>query len=63
MTWQDKAKALWGELHWKATLAHMMDVNKSTVRRWNTGQHKMKPDVIDKISATYEICNTTGKGQ
>ncbi len=33
----------------------MLGVNKSTIRRWATGQHKMKPDVVDKINATYEI--------
>jgi len=55
MTWQEQAIDLWGVLHWKSTLANMLGVNKSTIRRWATGQHKMKPDVVDKINATYEI--------
>lgn len=55
MTWQEKAIKLWGVLHWTATLAHMVGVNKSTVRRWGTGQHKMKQEVVDKINATYEV--------
>ena len=55
MSWVDQCKELWGELHWKSTLAHMIGVNKSTVRRWGTGQCPMRQEVVDKVDATYKI--------
>ena len=55
MNWIEQSKELWGERHWKATLAHMIGVNKSTVRRWGTGQHPMRQVVVDKVNATYKI--------
>ena len=55
MGWVDQCKEIWGELHWKSTLAHMIGVNKSTVRRWGTGQCPMRQVVVDKVDATYKI--------
>ena len=55
MNWIQQAKELWGELHWKAALAHMIDVNKSTIRRWETGQHPMRQLIVEKMDATYKI--------
>ena len=55
MNWIEQAKELFGELHWKSTLAHMVGVNKSTVRRWGTGQYPMRQEVEDRVDATYKI--------
>lgn len=54
MNWQDQAKELWGE-HWKRTLALTAGVTKRTAQRWATGEITIKPSVINKINATYEI--------
>ena len=55
MNWIEQSKELWGERHWKSTLAHMIGVNKSTIRRWETGQHPMRQEVVKRVDATYKI--------
>lgn len=54
MTWNDKSKALFG-IHYRSVIAILAGVNKRTVERWDKGEFKIKPDVVDKINATYEI--------
>ena len=57
MTWQDKAKAMFG-CHYRLIVARLAGVNKRTVERWDKGEYPMRQDFIDKINATYEIWRT-----
>lgn len=57
MNWQQQSEELWG-VHWKRTLALTAGVTKRTVQRWATGQVKIKPDVVERISETYKIWRT-----
>jgi len=53
MTWQDKAKILFG-YHWKATIAKLAGVSQRTITRWDKGLFPARQSVIDAIDKTYE---------
>ena len=54
MTWQDKCYFLYGDT-WKAQLAKMAKLNPRTIRRYATGEAKIRPELVDKINQTYNI--------
>ena len=54
MNWQEQAREVLG-YHWIVTLAHMADVSKRTVQRWNSGDMQIPVEIESKINATYNL--------
>ena len=57
MNWQEQARKMLG-YHWIVTLAHMADVSKRTVQRWNSGDVQIPDEVVEDIYDTYNIWRT-----
>jgi predicted transcriptional regulator len=41
--------------HWIVTLAHMADVSKRTVQRWNSGDMQIPVEIESRIDTTYNL--------
>ena len=54
MNWQEQAKEMLG-YHWIVTLAHMADVSKRTVQRWNSGDMQIPVEIESRINTTYNL--------
>lgn len=54
MNWQEQAKEVLG-YHWIVTLAHMADVSKRTVQRWNSGDMQIPDEIESRINTTYNL--------
>ena len=54
MNWQEQAREMLG-YHWIVTLAHMADVSKRTVQRWNSGDMQIPDEIVENIYDTYNI--------
>jgi ribosome-binding protein aMBF1 (putative translation factor) len=54
MRWQDQAQALWKD-RWKSTLALTAGRDKRTIQRWNSGENRPHPEVLEKLNKTYEV--------
>ena len=54
LDWKLKLQSLYGET-WKAQLAKMASLNPRTVRRYSSGEAKIRPELVDKINKTYNI--------
>lgn len=54
MNWQGQAKEMLG-YHWIVTLAHMADVSKRTVQRWNSGDMQIPVEIESRINTTYNL--------
>ena len=54
MDWRQQCYELWGT-NWKAQLSKMVQKNDRTVRKWNTDDIRIKPEVVFKIDATYRL--------
>ena len=52
--WQEQAREVLG-YHWIVTLAHMADVSKRTVQRWNSGDMQIPVEIESRISTTYNL--------
>jgi predicted transcriptional regulator len=52
--WQEQAKEMLG-YHWIVTLAHMADVSKRTVQRWNAGDMQIPIEIESRIDTTYKL--------
>lgn len=52
--WQKQAKEMLG-YHWIVTLAHMADVSKRTVQRWNSGDMQIPVEIKSRINTTYNL--------
>lgn len=54
MNWQEQAREMLG-YHWIVTLAHMADVSKRTVQRWNSGDMQIPVEIESRINTTYNL--------
>lgn len=54
MDWQEQAREVLG-YHWIVTLAHMADVSKRTVQRWNSGDMQIPVEIESRINTTYNL--------
>jgi predicted transcriptional regulator len=54
MNWQEQAREVLG-YHWIVTLAHMADVSKRTVQRWNSGDMQIPVEIESRIDTTYNL--------
>ena len=54
MDWRQQCFELWGN-NWKAQLSKMVQKKDRTIRKWNTGDIRIKPEIIFKIDATYRL--------
>ena len=52
--WQEQAREMLG-YHWIVTLAHMADVSKRTVQRWNSGDMQIPVEIESRINTTYNL--------
>jgi len=49
MTWQDAARALWGD-DWIAPLADVLGANRRTVERWRAGEGEPRAATTDLLA-------------